>query len=240
MAIEKFMARGQRWKKITVEAFESYIVGVDLGHTVDPTAICVMHYSKTPLDTFTMTRAANRACANVNMQDTEERFDVVHLERLPLGTDYPAVARHIAELLKRPPLKHAGYELIIDATGVGLPVVQILEEKGLRPIKVMITAGAEQLNAGGNLWHVAKSILISHLDAALHTAELHFAPELLEASAMKDELAHFDRHVTASGRASYAARTNKHDDLVLAVSLCVWRAKGNGPGKTRLSSYPCY
>ena len=137
---------------------------------------------------------------------------------------YPEQAQHIAALLARPPLRHAEPDLIVDATGVGLPVVQILEGKGLTPIKVSITAGAEQTSAGNRHWHVAKSILISHLDAALHTGELRFAPELLEAGAMAEELASFNRHVGAAGRATYAARTGAHDDLVLAVAISTWWA----------------
>jgi len=141
------------------------------------------------------------------------------------------------ERAKRPPLRYAepSPDLIVDATGVGLPLVQILEEKGLTPIKVSITAGAEQKSAGNRHWHVAKMILISYLDAALHTGELHFAPELLEAGAMAQELADFNRHTSAAGRATYAARTGAHDDLILAVTLAVWRAKGNGPGVVRQS-----
>src|SRR5262245_19216208 len=107
MAVETFQARGETWKKITHEAVERWIVGVDLGAVVDPTAICVMRYRVTPLVTFTTTKAISRACAHVNEQNVETRFDVVHLERMPLQTDYPTQAAHIAELLSRPPLHHA-------------------------------------------------------------------------------------------------------------------------------------
>jgi hypothetical protein len=49
MAIETWEHEGQKWKTITHETRERYIVGVDLGHSCDPTAICVMHYKRTPL-----------------------------------------------------------------------------------------------------------------------------------------------------------------------------------------------
>jgi hypothetical protein len=154
------------------------------------------------------------------------------LERLPLAVEYPEVAQHIGMILRRPPLDRVEPkpELIVDATGVGLPVVQILERQGLRPIKVTITGSTEQSHAGSYHWHVGKSLLVSHLDAALHCGVLRFAASLLEGEALKNELQDFQRHVNTAGRASYQARVGKHDDLVLAVSLAVWRAAGNGPG----------
>jgi hypothetical protein len=49
--------------------------------------------------------------------------------------------------------------------------------------------------------------------------ELRFAAELGEAHALHEELRDFRRHVTSAGRATYQARTGKHDDLVLAVAM---------------------
>src|SRR5262249_40008050 len=39
-----------------------------------------------------------------------------------------------------------------------------------------------------------------------------------------EELKDFRRHLTAAGRATYQARTGKHDDLVLAVAIALWWA----------------
>jgi len=51
---------------------------------------------------------------------------------------------------------------------------------------------------------------------------MRIAAELLEAPALKDELANFRRNVTSAGRQSFGARVGQHDDLLLATSLCVW------------------
>ncbi len=71
---------------------------------------------------------------------------------------------------------------------------------------------------------MAKGILISTLDARLHTGELRFAAELTEAGAMSDELKDFRRKVGVAGRYSYEARVGERDDLVLAVAIALWRA----------------
>jgi predicted RNase H-like nuclease len=71
---------------------------------------------------------------------------------------------------------------------------------------------------------VAKSLLISGVDARLHSGELRFAAELGEAHTLAEEMKDFRRHVGAAGRATYQARTGRHDDLVLAVAIALWWA----------------
>ena len=97
-------------------------------------------------------------------------------------------------------------------------------EAGLRAIRVSITAGTGVTKQDALRWSVAKTELISGVDARLHSGELRFAAELTEAPALAEEFKDFRRHLTAAGHATYQARTGKHDDLVLAVSLCVWWA----------------
>jgi hypothetical protein len=87
---------------------------------------------------------------------------------------------------------------------------------------VAITAGTDSTKTGTRRWSVAKSLLISGVDAALHAGELRFADELREREALREELKDFRRHVTAAGRATYQAHTGKHDDLVLAVAIALW------------------
>src|SRR5260221_9370810 len=95
----------------------------------------------------------------------------------------------------------------------------------MNPTRVTITAGIEQSHVNGG-WHVSKQILISTLDARLHTGELRFAKELLEDGAMQEELKDFRRKVSTAGRFAYEARVGRHDDLVLAVALALWATVG--------------
>jgi len=99
---------------------------------------------------------------------------------------------------------------------------------------VTITAGLEQTPASGG-WHVAKSVLISGLDARLHTGELRFAADLQEAGTMAEELKDFRRKVSVAGRYSYDARVGKHDDLVLACALALWAVVGRPKPPTAVS-----
>lgn len=195
-----------------------WIVSADLGQSTDPTAICVMHHSVTPLETWKAIPERN-----LHRQDRVERYDVRHLERLPLGMSYPEQVQRVANILARPPLNAVNPTLVIDETGVGRAVGDIFDNAGLRPVRITITAGNEATRQP-NGWHVAKSILISGLDAALHLGTLRIAAALSDAGALQEELKDFQRSVSAAGRATYAARTGKHDDLVLAVAIALFAA----------------
>jgi hypothetical protein len=190
-----------------------YVLGCDLGQSTDPTAIAILQHTH-----------AFREWARGGADQVEDTFDVRHLARLPLGLSYPAVVQEVAMLLARPPLV-GNCELVADETGVGRPVCDLLDTAGMKPTRVSITAGAEQSFVNGS-WHVSKQVLVSTLDARLHTGELRFAAELLEAGTMQEELKDFRRKVSVAGRYTFEARVGKHDDLVLAVAIGLWAIVG--------------
>jgi hypothetical protein len=191
----------------------TFMLGADLGQSQDPTALSVLHHRKLYNHHVSGVRAL-----------VGERFEVRHLQRLPLGLSYPQVCQEVRMLMARKPIA-GNCELVIDETGVGRAVADLFDTVGLRPTRVTITAGGEQNWSNGS-WHVAKGILISTLDAKLHCGELGFAPGLQEAGAMEGELADFQRKVSVAGRYSYEARVGKHDDLVLSVAIALWACVG--------------
>jgi hypothetical protein len=190
-----------------------HVLAADLGQSSDPTAIAVIEHCH-----------AFREWERGGRDQFEDTFDVRHLARLPLGLSYPAVVQEVAMLLARPPLV-GNCELVVDETGVGRAVADIFDTSGMNPTRVTITAGIEQSHVNGG-WHVSKQMLISTLDARLHTGELRFAKELLEAGTMQEELKDFRRKVSVAGRYTFEARVGKHDDLVLAVAIALWSCTG--------------
>jgi hypothetical protein len=197
---------------------DRFIIGLDLGKSVDCTAIAVLHHTITPLDKYT-----NYLKIGISKQHTDQRFNVVHLERLPLGMPYPAQIHHVEELVNRDPLRGRA-PLVMDDSGVGRPIGDSFVEARLRPKRITITSGLEVTQHDGDTWHVPKSVLISTMEGRIHTGELKVAKGLLEAGPLKEELLDFERHVSESGRTTWGARVGKHDDIVLAVSLAVWWA----------------
>jgi hypothetical protein len=194
---------------------ERYTIGADLGQSHDPTAIAVVR------------RLDDRASKPI--------FQVGHLERLPLGTSYPNVVSHVTNMLGRPQLRGKA-ELVIDFTGVGRPVFEMFIGRGVSPIGVTITAG-EAISHEGLVWRVPKIILISRIQALLHDGRLKIHKDLPDAAALVAELQDFRADVTDSGYWKFGARAGKHDDLVLALAIALWRAHGDSQHTGLLEYY---
>jgi hypothetical protein len=151
-------------------------------------------------------------------------YQVGHLERLPLGTTYPAIVAHVGRLLGKLP---AQTELIIDETGVGRPVGDMFVYAGVSPTRVLITAGTAETRDGMTCG-VPKLILVSRLQALLHEGRLKILRELPEAETLVRELQDFRVEYTATGHLTFNARQGRHDDLVLALAIAAWRAHDGG------------
>ena len=170
------------------------LLGVDLGQAQDPTAIAV-----------------------AEMREPE--IHVRHLERVLLGTPYPQVIERITALVGKLP----GAALIVDATGLGRPVIDQMRETGLEPVPVTITGG-RYTSFDGDMWRVPKRALLRPLVAASETGRLKVAKGLREAEAFQRELQAFQRRITARGYSAFGG-VGAHDDLVIAAALICWRVE---------------
>jgi hypothetical protein len=205
------------WPMQSVRPLHEWILSMDVGQSIDPSAVCALEHRVTGNGKFTADET-NR----VIREQRVESFHVRHLERLPLGTPYPTQIQHVANLLGREPLTDA--TLVIDFTGVGRPVFDMFDRAGLRPHGVLITAGNEVSQQSARIFHVPKQHLISQLEARLHSGELKIAANIADAGALAEELKDFARKVSESGRVTFNARSGAHDDLVLAVAIALFTA----------------
>lgn len=195
--LENFSSHGARDERFTV--------GVDLGQSHDPTAVAVVR--------------------RIDNDDWRPLFQVGHLERLPLNTPYPGVVRHVAQMLAAPRLRGKS-ELVIDFTGVGRPVFDMFVGHGVTPIGVTITAG-DAVSRDGLISKVPKLNLISRIQALLHDGRLKIHKNLPDAPQLVAELQDFRGTVTDTGYWKFGARSGRHDDLVLAVAIALWRSHGD-------------
>ena len=108
-------------------------------------------------------------------------YQVRHLERLPLGTTYPAIVAHVGRLLGKVP----GAALAIDMTGVGKPVFDLFAYVGISPIGVLITSATSEKYDGQTLG-VPKLSLVSRLQALLHEGRLKIHREIPDAPALSE------------------------------------------------------
>jgi hypothetical protein len=208
-----------------------YVVGVDLGQARDPTAIVVVevvwgHWQWN----------AWRKRQEITYDVENYRYHVVHLERMPLGTSYPAIAEHIQDLMDAIPQQGKGsldmwgdaetrVWLAVDATGVGRPVLDMLRTSGLKPVAITIHGGDEVHSEGGG-FSVPKRDLISAIQVKLQQKRLKFAAGLSGVHILTQELLNFRYRISDKGHDSYGAwREGQHDDMVLALACACWYAE---------------
>lgn len=185
------------------------VVGLDLGQSHDYTALAVVE---------------KVSVAPVHLHCR-------HLERYPLGTRYPAIVEAVAEIMRSPQLR--GAPLVVDATGVGRPVVDMFVAAGLKPISVLVTGGDAVSHEKG-YWKVPKRDLVGAVQAPLQDKRLQFAASLALAQTLVGEMLNFRVKISDAAHDSYGAwRENENDDLIFAVMLAAWWAHRPAPKAAR-------
>jgi hypothetical protein len=179
-----------------------YLVSADLGQVVDFSTIAVTEDQETD----------------------QPRYIVRHLERFPIRTEYPVIARSIVELVRTPPLDPS-VPVIIDAGGPGRPVIDLLREAGLSPVVVTTTNGTSVTRDSAGAYRVPHVLLGGIVKVAFEGRHVQIAAELPDAHDLEMELRAFTVRQTAQGRLRFGARdAHVHDDRVASLALALWYA----------------
>ena len=205
-------------------------LGVDIGQRVDPTAIAVVEevQPEMPMEWVDVGHGSRMERRPVGPPPPTV-FMVRFLERLPLGTAYPKVAVRVADVVERVAGREAGLRprLRVDVTGVGRPVLELIQAEMDRRQRLSCTAEAVTFTHGDRLTHeggetrLGKAYLVSRLQALLQTDRLRL-PRTAEARQLADELLNYEIKVDEDANTKYGAfRVGKHDDLVTALGLSV-------------------
>jgi hypothetical protein len=225
----------------------SYIVGVDLGKSNDPTATCIIEVHSPdkppplvkvewdPLRgrSYLYDPAAAREWEKTPHSDLPHRmYHVRRLERFRLGERYTEYIERIVKICSAEQLW--GSPLVVDQTGVGEAAVDVIAEMlklyqkqhGIprtRLVPILITGGTETKAGETGGWHVPKRELVGNLDALLGSKRLVVERGIgKEAEVLRGEFGSFGYKITKAANEVFEARQGEHDDLVLAVALAVW------------------
>ena len=121
----------------------AYYVGLDLGQSADFTALAVVQSEN-------------------GQGNSEKRLRLRHLERYPLRTPYTDIANGVAALMRSPALTADEYDLVrrrvrkpkldllVDKTGVGAAVTDLLKVHGLKFMAVTIHGGERVTHSKGS------------------------------------------------------------------------------------------
>lgn len=202
---------------------ERFAIGLDVGQQVDFSALAVVSQVgvKGAWDEETETYAP------------EWHLHVRWLERPPLGTAFASVVNRAVALHHDPALCTGAAEgqdraphkppIVIDATGVGLPLVEMFQKHHkVRPVSVIITGGSV-VNSTAAGYRVPKQDLIAALSVEFELQRIKIASGLDLSDDLLGELRNFRMETNAAtGRTRFDAAPGHHDDLLIAVSLAVW------------------
>jgi hypothetical protein len=194
-----------------------YYVGLDMGQKQDYSAVAV-------IDRVDVSKGRDQW----NRQLFETQHHVVHLARFQIGTDYTEIVGQTRKLLETPQLRGRA-RLIVDATGVGVAVYDLLVKARLSPVGITITGGNEVKITDKGSFNVPKKDLIARLQVLLEQGRVKVANSLPEAGLLVEELQTFGSRTTEAGNEVFGNfRVGSHDDLVLAICVAVWYADQYG------------
>jgi hypothetical protein len=193
-----------------------YFVGLDLGQKTDFTALSVMERSVSP------------------RPGGETIYSIRHLLRVHLGTSYTSIIELVAKLLATAPLGGCS-TLVVDETGLGRPVIEMLKSSTISApiVPITITSGKTVSATEDGGFHVPKKQLVTCLQLLLQNHRLRIPSRLPEAKLLTRELLNFQVRITPSANEIFGACRQGHDDMVLSVALACWLAERGPAGVGR-------
>jgi len=167
-----------------------YCLGVDLARSVDYTVLTVINKQMKRVDYFERMENENRTSWNY------QKEKIMAVSRM-----------------------YGGASTIVDASGVGDPIVEDLMRMGCNIYHTESAGGLEV--PGMKFTATSKENLIEKLKVGIEL-KLFTIPRI---EVLIRELERFEAVTMASGRSRYQARDGEHDDCVISLALAVWGAR---------------
>lgn len=194
-------------------------IGADIGQANDYTALTVVDRQDSP------------PLGTVHGDLPTYKYTLRFIERIR-HIPYPDIIKRIisvtnSEKLPRDPVP----VLVIDATGVGKPILDLIRRSTrgakLKVIGVVITGGTQARCTRG-VWNVPKRNLAFTVVEAYQTRRLIVPEGLSLRDALTNELRNFKVKINSrTGHDTYAAdwRDGDHDDIILSLAVALWWAE---------------
>lgn len=210
-----------------------FIVSVDVAQKRDYCAIQI--YRDTPDLVLGDARASEK-------DRIFHHWDLVFQDQFQ-GVSYTELADRLVKLTQSKKLAN-NHDLLIDGTGVGVAVVDLLRQRGLLPIPIVATSGgqarpvyqeAETIFGWGvkmaglktvKEWHVPKVELVQSGQVAMEQRVVRVAPDIKYREELQEQLMGFKgRYNDKTLYTKYNAKTEDlHDDLITCFLQAMWWA----------------
>ena len=193
--------------------YKHYIVGVDIGQTMEPTALAVVEQ-----------QLRHRESVGVECPEMHLR----HLERTSMDVSVPESIDKVANLVKDlAKMEQSGEDVtvVLHAAGGVHTVVPFMREIDLHPVTVSITNGIAETEVELDSWQVAKGELVGALRIQFEAKRLKIARGMGLTGALVEQLGNFKLKPPPINMQDFEAwREHPDDDLVFAAALATWRA----------------
>ncbi len=202
---------------------DDFYIGVDLGQAQDYTAFAVIE----AVHGFYPKKAAIGSPAFDSERLVRKvEYQLRLLDRFPLGTAYTDIVKELLMLGSSTDFSGGKVCYVVDYVGVGRPVVDMMLNTGLRPITAVQITGGEQVVDHKNSVSVPKKDIVYSLFLMHRSGRLVIAEGLKFFQEFMHEVETFSIKLDKkTGNETFEAwRESDHDDLVLAVSLALWKA----------------
>jgi hypothetical protein len=147
---------------------------------------------------------------------------LLYLERMELGTPYLQIVNRVKTIILDQDIR-GNVTTIADATGVGLPVVQMMRTAMIAPLVPITIHGGTNINEKDNGYSVPKRDLVTALVSVVQSRRLRVAHDIDHRQQLVHEMQSFTADTKKGGADTYEALMEKdHDDLVLALSYAIW------------------
>ncbi len=199
----------------------SHVVSLSLGTVAEPSGLVVVdprtQFSE-PDEEYDLEEVYSRRKAGYGRQrDSENFFNVTHIERFPAGRPIPAIVARVSELISNK-LLATKCSTLLDITSTGTAPERVFESRGLHPTLIDLTnAGAEEHPGPG----VPLRDVITAAQVVLQTNRLKVASALDLASTLVGDLQSFDPKPVTRG---LDLRGGRNSDLVFALAVALWWA----------------
>lgn len=205
-----------------------FILGVDLGQQQDYTAIVLTEHSRRLYDP----NIADTPDWDRRPKKIRNHYVTRLIERPELGTPYPEIVERVQSMLENPAI--AGEtQLVVDATGVGIPVIEMMRQASLNPVGIWITGGEDVVRTNYG-YKVPKKDLATSLQIVFQSRRIKVSKGIALREVFKKELSNFRVKITDSAKETFEAwRQNDHDDIVLAQAIAIWWAEKVNPQRTK-------
>ena len=123
-----------------------FTLGLDLGQVAEHSPLCAVERS---------------VATQKNLREPipPPKYAVRHLHRWPLGTPYPEIVAAVKRLVATPELAEA--QLVVDATGVGRAVIDLVQRAGAQMAGLAVLLELSFLNVRAKLAGLPVSALLT-------------------------------------------------------------------------------